>query len=238
MDSSKIKQLNMSRFAALAKTSGEHAAAFAHVGQGDHEHVGLVSRILVDRYAPVPDHGLLVDVGCGPGRLARYMKHRPIRYIGTDLVPQLLAVAAQETGRQDWVFAEANGYNVPAPDNCADSICLLGVFTNMHPESSARLLIDAARAAKSGSKLLITYFDIRHHAHYFAKHVATFEKRIDPLGFLDDHLLKTMAELAGLSVDLIAPPAPVLLDRDEIALDGRVMSGTLAQVLSICVMSK
>jgi hypothetical protein len=60
------------RFDALRATRDLRTAAFDHVGGGDYEQVGFIERAFLDAFASVPENGLLVDVGCGPGCVARY----------------------------------------------------------------------------------------------------------------------------------------------------------------------
>jgi SAM-dependent methyltransferase len=48
---------------------------------------------------------LVIDVGCGSGRLARQLaSDTSIRYVGTDVVPRLLEAARTAAGRNDWEF--------------------------------------------------------------------------------------------------------------------------------------
>ena len=64
------REAHLARFEALRRSRDLRTAAFDMVGGGDYERVGFIEENLLDTFAPVPEGGLLVDVGCGPGRLA------------------------------------------------------------------------------------------------------------------------------------------------------------------------
>lgn len=49
---------------------------------------------LLDRFAElVKPLGVAVDMGCGPGQIARYLRDRDVKVIGVDLSPQMIAIA-------------------------------------------------------------------------------------------------------------------------------------------------
>src|ERR1051325_1077549 len=60
------------------------------------------------------DDHVVVDVGCGSGRLACQLAAFPgIRYIGCDVVPRLLDYAADLCNRPDWRFVRSDGGTIP-----------------------------------------------------------------------------------------------------------------------------
>ena len=55
-----------------------------------------IDRQLLDRLAAsVPDGGIICDMGCGPGHVARYLRERGVHVIGIDLSPQMIERARQ-----------------------------------------------------------------------------------------------------------------------------------------------
>jgi hypothetical protein len=66
------REAHLARFDAFRQSRDLRTAAFDMVGGGDFERIGFTEACVLDTFAPVPEHGLLIDVGCGPGRLARY----------------------------------------------------------------------------------------------------------------------------------------------------------------------
>jgi ubiquinone/menaquinone biosynthesis C-methylase UbiE len=94
---------------------------------------------------------LVIDVGCGSGRLARQLaSDASIRYVGTDVVPRLLEAAKTAAGRNDWEFRLVEGIRIPCPDNVADFVTFFSVLTHITHEESFQYLQEAARCLKPG----------------------------------------------------------------------------------------
>src|SRR5690242_13831995 len=69
---------------------------------GDFLAVGKLEYYLL-RSLGLQNHDLVVDVGCGSGRLASQLAGiGELKYIGCDVVPRLLAHAAEICRRPDW----------------------------------------------------------------------------------------------------------------------------------------
>ena len=84
--------------------SGNEAVRLA-VG-GEFEAVGKLEYYLLRSLGLTTGH-LVVDVGCGSGRLAQQLApDKGIRYIGTDVVPRLIESARTSTMRDDWEFTD------------------------------------------------------------------------------------------------------------------------------------
>jgi SAM-dependent methyltransferase len=85
------------------------------------------------------DGHLVVDVGCGSGRLSVQLAPFPgIRYIGCDVVDRLVAYAAELSQRPDWTFVQTRGDAVPCADGAADFACFFSVFTHLSHEDTFR----------------------------------------------------------------------------------------------------
>jgi SAM-dependent methyltransferase len=55
-----------------------------------------LDRVLLDRFADsVGSKGLVCDMGCGPGQVARYLSDRGLQVCGLDLAPNMVAQATQ-----------------------------------------------------------------------------------------------------------------------------------------------
>jgi SAM-dependent methyltransferase len=73
------------------RVAAEYAERFLH--EFDHK---PFDRELLDRFAErVRDKGRVVDLGCGPGQVARYLHERGVDAFGLDLSPAMLEQARQ-----------------------------------------------------------------------------------------------------------------------------------------------
>ena len=231
------------RYAALSVGKDERTAAFDMVGGGDYELVGVIEKFLLDAYAPVPEGGLLVDVGCGPGRLARYLTDRStLRYVGTDVVPEVLSIARKECQRPDWSFLDVNEFKIPVDDGAADTVAIFSVLTNILPEQAYLLVREAFRALRSGGKFLLTYLDIQCAAHQgtFRDLVEHQNRRIDPLVFLDRNFLDFFLTDVGFATPQYFTPdqSRIVFPPDTKLLDGRSLTGTFGLNQAMLVVQK
>lgn len=118
---------------------------------------------------------LVVDVGCGSGRLAcQLARHPGINYIGCDVVPRLLDYARDLCARPDWSFLPTSGTAIPCADAVADFVCFFSVFTHLHQEEIYRYLREAHRVLKPGGLVLMSFLEFG-----VASHWATFIASVD-----------------------------------------------------------
>jgi ubiquinone/menaquinone biosynthesis C-methylase UbiE len=117
---------------------------------GEFDAVGKLEYYLLRSLGLSGGH-LVIDVGCGSGRLAQQLAHdKSIRYVGTDVVPTLLEAARTAVGRNDWEFHLVEGIRIPCPDNVADFVTFFSVLTHITHEESFQYLQEAARCLKPG----------------------------------------------------------------------------------------
>jgi ubiquinone/menaquinone biosynthesis C-methylase UbiE len=110
--------------------------------------------------AGLSDKGYLIDVGCGSGRLGLALRSLPnIRYMGVDIVPELITFAQETCNRPDWRFAVVEGLSIPESDDVADFVSFLSVVTHLTPQESFQYLRDAARTLKRGGKIVVSFLD-------------------------------------------------------------------------------
>ena len=130
------------------------------VAMGRLEYYLLRSRGLRD------DH-LVVDVGCGSGRLACQLAPFPrLRYIGSDVVPRLLTYAGDLCRRPDWQFVHTDGAKIPCADGLADFACFFSVFTHLPQEDIYRYFREAHRVLKPGGLLVMSFLEFRVPLHW------------------------------------------------------------------------
>lgn len=91
---------------------------------GDFEAFGILERELLKFYG-LQASDPLVDVGCGAGRLAAAL-HGWFTgdYLGTDVVPRLLAAARKVATQPQWAFVRVAGISIPAKSDSTDMVCM------------------------------------------------------------------------------------------------------------------
>ena len=186
----------------------------------------------------------VIDVGCGSGRLAKplsqYLKGR---YLGIDIVPELVDYARRIVGRPDWRFELAGGLSIPEKDGEADVVCFFSVFTHLLHEQTYVYLQEAKRVLKPGGRIVFSFLDftIPDHWHVFESTVAALGVNSDFLNvFIGKDAIRVWAEHLGLHVQAIEdgdkPSVP--LSKPVVFEDGSVVEkvGSIGQ--SVCVLQK
>jgi SAM-dependent methyltransferase len=110
--------------------------------------------------AGLGERGYVIDVGCGSGRLGLALKSFPnIKYMGVDIVPEMIPFARDKCARPDWRFVVVEGLSIPEQDNVADYVSFFSVITHLAPDESFRYLQDATRTLKQGGKIVASFLD-------------------------------------------------------------------------------
>jgi SAM-dependent methyltransferase len=204
--------------------------AFRNAVGGDFVAVGKLEYYLL-RSLGLTDDQLVVDVGCGSGRLACQLAPFPgIRYIGCDVVQSLLSYALDLCHRPDWSFMLTNGRTIPCPDGSADFICFFSVFTHLLHEDSYRYLREARRCLKAGGLVVISFLEFR-----IPNHWPTFIASVEESRpgqhlnqFLEREAILAWAHHAGLEVTSIRSgdrhhiPIPEVIEFDRGARMGNL----------------
>lgn len=223
-----LKRVNVA-FVEDLKTQMPHDQAMELAIGGGFEQIGGIELGLVRHYG-LPEDGYLVDVGCGSGRLAKplsaWLKGR---YLGLDLVPDLVAYARKIAARPDWRFQVIEHIGIPEEDGRADMVCFFSVLTHLRHEQSYWYLEEARRVLKPGGRVVFSFLEFREptHMQIFLDTVAlTRQQALLPLNvFLDREGITLWAEKLGLEV------VEIRAGGDVIAAEGN-----LGQAL--CVLQK
>jgi 2-polyprenyl-3-methyl-5-hydroxy-6-metoxy-1,4-benzoquinol methylase len=207
----------------------------------DFEANGVVERELLIQCGLRPEH-FLVDVGCGSGRLAVPLASWLTgRYLGIDIVPELVEYAARHVNRPDWRFEPAAGFTIPAADGEADMVCFFSVLTHLLHEQSYLYLTESRRVLKRGGRIVFTFIEFAtpHHWNLFEDSIRHVDDARQPLNvFISRDAIRLWAQHLGLEVELIREsvephipiPHPVRYD------DGRTAEGMVALGQSIAVL--
>jgi ubiquinone/menaquinone biosynthesis C-methylase UbiE len=143
----------------LVRRHGNAEAMERAVGGGGYERVGAAQAELLRSHG-LADDSYLIDVGCGSGRTAFALRSvAPLRYHGTDVVPELLDYAREKAARPDWRFTLVEGLTIPDDDNRADMVAMFSVLTHLTPAEGFRYVTDAIRVLKPGGRLVASFLD-------------------------------------------------------------------------------
>lgn len=221
-------------------TQGD-AALEAAVG-GEFINIGRLERALLEHLRLRADH-CVVDVGCGSGRLAAQLSPiAPLRYVGTDVVPDLLKHAAKITGRTDWKFVQTDGIEIPCENSSADFVCFFSVLTHLLHEDSFRYLREARRVLKPGGLIVLSFLEFQIYSHWTVfDHTVNQSRPGDPLNqFISRDAIAAWAHHLDLVVENIwdgdKPHIPI--DEDIVWQDGQAMKQMGALGQSVAVLRK
>ncbi len=144
----------------LIKIEPNYDVAMARaVGGGPYDEVGKRARHILESLG-LKDKHYLIDIGAGSGRLTNALKDLPdLRYLGTDVVPELLDFARKKCGRQDWKFEVVETIDIPESDGAADFVVFFSVFTHLTENECYRYLQEAKRVLSENGTVLVTYLD-------------------------------------------------------------------------------
>lgn len=235
-----FRQTHNTQFQILRNAYSLDDAARMAVG-GDFDATGLLLR------ETLIHHGLrkkdyLIDVGCGSGRLAKPLaEYLEGKYLGIDVVPELLSYARNLVQRPDWHFELAAGLTIPEQDQKADIVCFFSVFTHLLHEESYTYLREAKRVLRPGGKIVLSFLDFRIDAHWriFENNLADIGNGSKPLDiFISAEMLHTWARHLDLEIGSIKDADdPYIPISESIKFDdGTIAHDRTALRQSVCVM--
>ena len=209
---------------------------------GEFRSMGLLQRWLLEERGLQDGHSI-IDVGCGSGRTAHALTDLPkLRYVGIDVVPDLLEYARRLCGRTDWRFEVAQGLRLPAEDGSVDFVVFFSVLTHLLHEESFIYLRDAARVLRPGGRIVFSFLQFQLWAHW-----GVFQAMIDRYGqnlplnmFVDPSWFPIWAQHLGLELtEVRAGNEDYIALRHDVTMDsGQVMSGKGSLGQSLCVLRK
>lgn len=231
------------RLVAALKRSHNYDEAMRMAVGPEFNAIGLLERETLIHFG-LKKNDYLIDVGCGSGRLARpLMDYLNGKYLGTDVVPELVAYAQKNVQRADWRFEAVNGLRIPEEDGRADMVCFFSVLTHLLHEESYIYLRDAKRVLKQGGRIVFSFLDFT-----IPNHWPIFEYNVEDVGInfhpLNMFISKDAIEVWATHLDLevisindgnvpyVPLQTPIVLESGE-TVEGM---GTIGQ--SVCVLAR
>lgn len=131
-----------------AKAYAEHLAT-----ELDHK---PLDRHLLNRFAEeTRGRGLVADLGCGPGHVARYLEEQGVTVVGIDLSPEMVRVAAElHPGLE---FRVGDMSRLDLPDASVAGIVAFYSIVHFSPAELGAIFREARRVLQPGGLALISF---------------------------------------------------------------------------------
>ena len=105
--------------------------------------------------ASVSGAGLVCELGCGPGQVARYLKDRGVEMCGVDLSPEMVRVAGLLN--PDIPFSQGDMLALSFPDDSLAAIVLFYSIIHIQREDVTRALQEMSRVLTPNGKLFLAF---------------------------------------------------------------------------------
>lgn len=159
---------------------------------------------LLDRFANmVRGKGLVCDLGCGPGQVARYLHDKKVEVCGVDLSAGMIEQARKLN--QDIDFSQGNMLALPVPDESWAGIAGFYAIVNFPPADLAAVMREIRRVLRPGGSVLLSF-----HIGEQIEHVSDLWGCAVSLDFYFFGVARVTAELlaAGFEIDEIIERGP------------------------------
>jgi SAM-dependent methyltransferase len=162
-----------------------------------------LDRQLLDELAAVAGNGVIADLGCGPGHVARYLHERGANVVGVDLSPGMVEQARALTPAVPFVEGDMRALDVP--DGAWQAIVAFYSIIHIPPASLPDVFREMKRVLAPGGVALVSFHigsDLVHRDEWWGHAVS-----IDFLFFQPDEVRAAMEE-AGLVIDRLIERDP------------------------------
>ncbi len=122
-------------------------------------------RLMLQHLVELVGDGVLCDLGCGPGQVARFLKDEGASGVfGLDFSERMIEQA--RAAHPDIPFEEGDFFDLQAPDASWDAVVAFYSIVNTPTHKLAGIFLELARVVKPGGWLLLAF-----HAGYETKHL-------------------------------------------------------------------
>jgi ubiquinone/menaquinone biosynthesis C-methylase UbiE len=113
---------------------------------------------VLDKFAnEVRGKGVVCEIGCGPGQVARYLKDRGIDIHGVDLSEEMVRSASKLNS--DISFAQGDMLGLKAADNSLAGIVSFYAIIHLKRDEIGRALAEMNRVLEPGGRVLISFHE-------------------------------------------------------------------------------
>lgn len=109
------------------------------------------AKVLVNEYIQPGAHARILEIGCGPGTILRYLPHSD--YLGFDLSPKYIKLAKKRFPDAQFVCERVSQFSLPQKESF-DAVLALGIVHHLADAEAAQLFQIAHDALKPGGKLV------------------------------------------------------------------------------------
>ena len=212
------------------------------LSRGGEMHFYAALENLILQRAGLKEGHMLIDVGCGPGGLSGVVSAS--RYLGTDIVQEIIDYARERCKRPNYEFTLVDEIQIPAPDQCADFVCFFSVFTHILHEDIYRYLRECMRVLKSGGKVVFSFLEFQIPCHWpiFENMIKGRDRKWsrEHTQFISRDFIEVCARHLGFEVeDVFDGDKPqLIIEKPLTRKDGTVMQGPTEIGQSVCVLRK
>jgi ubiquinone/menaquinone biosynthesis C-methylase UbiE len=113
-------------------------------------------RKLLDDFAEsLSGAGVVCELGCGPGQVARYLKDRGVDICGIDLSAEMVRVAGRLN--PDIQFSQGDMLALDVPDSSFSAIVLFYSIIHIQREDVTRALTEMSRVLRPDAKVFLAF---------------------------------------------------------------------------------
>jgi ubiquinone/menaquinone biosynthesis C-methylase UbiE len=160
------------------------------------EHKPLDRQLLSRFVEELQGEGLVCEMGCGPGQVARFLHERGARVCGLDLSPRMVEQARQLNPEID--FQQGDMLALELADETFDGVVAFYAIVNLPRQKVVTALREFHRVLKPEGRLLIAFHIGREELHmdeWWGKQVSV------DFYFFETEEMKTYLQTAGFTVE-------------------------------------